>query len=106
MSKHTPGPWKVDDLDDADVFSADGCNIATAWTFGHGDGEIRAANARLITAAPTMLEALKLLVKADCGLRANQSAFPHLAADMQRIHDAYPCPQCAGIAAIKLAEGE
>lgn len=52
MSKHTPGPWHV----------ANGCQIrsdkhqvAKAWMMRDGEG---LANAALIAAAPSLLEAL------------------------------------------------
>lgn len=69
MTKHTPGPWAFDDdrvitsphthndLDD------DVCEV-----YGGNDdiAEVRRANARLIAAAPELLEALKeLMVAAD-----------------------------------------
>lgn len=56
-TKHTPGPWHVDTEDqDADIHSGFGM---VAKTMGHGnaqDGE-GTANARLIAAAPELLEA-------------------------------------------------
>ncbi|MGI0618467.1 hypothetical protein ACRCOS_01080 [Pseudomonas aeruginosa] len=78
MSKHTPGPWEV--LNETDVFTvlgadrgdgikaipSDGWMIAdcgesvTFTATGQADmsREIRKANARLISAAPQLLEAL------------------------------------------------
>ena len=57
-TKHTPGPWHVDTEDqDADIHSGFGM---AAKTMGHGhaqDGE-GTANARLIAAAPELLDAL------------------------------------------------
>jgi hypothetical protein len=60
MSKHTPGPWELEIITGAYV-TADGTHIAdvhhgrtaTAKAEGH-------ANARLIAAAPELLEALCL----------------------------------------------
>ena len=61
MSTHTPGPWHV----------ANGCQIrsakdqiAKAWMMRNGEG---LANARLIAAAPEMLEALEEIVCAADG---------------------------------------
>lgn len=61
MSTHTPGPWHV----------ANGCQIrsakdqiAKAWMMRNGEG---LANARLIAAAPEMLEALEEIVSAADG---------------------------------------
>ena len=67
MSKHTPGPWFVEDNDRAissnaatDIALVNMANIRYGWdgpdflTASH-----RAANARLIAAAPELLEALK-----------------------------------------------
>lgn len=57
--KHTPGPWKVDE--DDDVVSATGLWVA----FAYGDSEEEAKhNARLIAAAPDLLEALRALLSA------------------------------------------
>ncbi len=68
MSNHTPGPWTVD-WESSDLFSQ---FHARAWInaeglhhIGYVDGpssEERRANARLIAAAPELLEALQLLV--------------------------------------------
>lgn len=63
--KHTPGPWKVahgmrglQNLKVHGVENNEGLGIVNCGT--GKDGE---ANARLIAAAPDMLEALKLIVK-------------------------------------------
>ena len=61
MSGHTPGPWEVEE-NGADIFSNDGHYIAEAWYDGSlGAGIVTAANARLIAAAPDLLEACKFL---------------------------------------------
>ena len=65
MSKHTPGPWKVSLTDDTTVIAPDNSVIAEI------DGDynqpdlwpIMEANARLIAAAPELLEALKDCIK-------------------------------------------
>lgn len=66
MSKHTPGPWLVEqgertDADNIDVISPDGRD--DPWTVAVaigscGPGGCTIANARLIAAAPDLLEAL------------------------------------------------
>lgn len=68
MSKHTPGPWEErTDAHGRGRISAGGVWIATTW-LATGDGndapQLPArANARLIAAAPDLLEALKAIVK-------------------------------------------
>ena len=70
MNKHTPGPW-ISDGETIDLFdfelenrrfwiSADGMVIGYVDGFGNKDNEERKANARLIAAAPDLLEALQL----------------------------------------------
>lgn len=68
MSKHTPGPWhqvgawvEVEDDEIPDICS---CNPESIEQ-GHlkWDWETAIANARLIAAAPDLLEALKAIVK-------------------------------------------
>lgn len=61
---HTPGPWGREDEVNPEMITAgrdaDGCYIYTAdvWEIGLEEPEIE-ANARLIAAAPEMLEALE-----------------------------------------------
>ena len=58
---HTPGPWRVGPVDDTVVTAADGSEVAAI------DGDynqpelwpVMEANARLIAAAPDLLEAMK-----------------------------------------------
>lgn len=63
--KHTAGPWEVDPLKQGilgDVSTADGSQCVAQAQQVSGDDlkqSIRAANARLIAAAPDLLEALK-----------------------------------------------
>ena len=61
MSKHTPGPWRVvDSWNDYMVESQNGEEII--WQDGpHNTPTINEANARLIAAAPDLLEALENL---------------------------------------------
>ena len=72
MSKHTPGPWRVEIDDSPDA--------AWAWQWPtivsdeyevvgtegmYGDLETDMANARLIAAAPDLLQALQEIVRRD-----------------------------------------
>jgi hypothetical protein len=63
MSKHTPGPWVVDPRAKLRVFAANKATVASA---GCTDTERSSweANARLIAAAPELLEALQLMLDA------------------------------------------
>jgi hypothetical protein len=58
MTKHTPGPWKYqrDSFGCKEIASATG---PLATTDGLADDDEDAANARLIAAAPEMLDALR-----------------------------------------------
>ncbi len=59
--EHTPGPWRVAYLDknDQPVVSAEHTEIATCWHHCVGSLEVQThGNARLIAAAPELLEAL------------------------------------------------
>lgn len=62
MSKHTPGPWHTGGKLDAIVYAPDGYAVAGCQTY-HGlrDEACTAANARLIAAAPELLEALDMM---------------------------------------------
>jgi hypothetical protein len=70
MDKHTPGPWEVT----VEIFDNDGvperaiqalngaATVAVALEFGPNNPNMRDDNARLIAAAPELLEALKYLL--------------------------------------------
>ena len=62
MSKHTPGPWQVvDSWNDYMVESQNGEEII--WQDGpHNTPTINKANARLIAAAPDLLDALVMVL--------------------------------------------
>ena len=65
-TEHTPGPWKAQDESNysAPIIEGDGRPVAEVY----GDGlEQRKANARLIAAAPDLLEALKTLFR-ECAM--------------------------------------
>ena len=71
MSKHTPGPWKIYWGRDNDSYPlgiwamrSDGfCNRSVVTSFGCKAQAESDANARLISAAPELLEALKNCIK-------------------------------------------
>lgn len=67
--KHTPGPWHVDPkaaeesfFEDVSILRHDGLAVAVAVHNGDIVPPEPEANARLIAAAPDLLEALKLCV--------------------------------------------
>lgn len=69
--KHSPGPWRLADTDVvADAFGEEvliaGVYAGGYTRGGNGNRERLEANARLIAAAPELLEALKAIL-ADCG---------------------------------------
>lgn len=72
MSKHTPGPWHVVPLTLGSVEAENGTAVCQAFMTKQPrkaeDHEERLANARLIAAAPELLEALKDYLQAgeDC----------------------------------------
>lgn len=63
--KHTPGPWKLDEITSSPYWGRVGTAYASIadvqlWMSGKsGDNAIALANARLIAAAPELLDALK-----------------------------------------------
>jgi hypothetical protein len=58
-NKHTPGPWSINER--AQVVAADGGHIA------YVECAPVIANARLVAAAPELLEALQLIAQTDPG---------------------------------------
>lgn len=58
MTLHTPGPWQLDALDALDIHEGPTL-IASVSAWDVHDPDERAANARLIAAAPEMLVELK-----------------------------------------------
>jgi hypothetical protein len=89
---HTPGPWFVDAEGAKDAgtkggfipFDACGC-CNSPWMCGETEKE-QAANARLIAAAPELLEALEPFAKFACGCGE--------------------CHNCRALAAVNKARGE
>ncbi len=79
--KHTPGPW-VWVKDDSgypvtDLKSEDGGIVMQVYE-SHGGGDMpNKANARLIAAAPDLLEALQVIVT-DCSQVWSEGEFPAL----------------------------
>lgn len=73
-AKHTPGPWQVNHADPFQVCDADGetrgcAPIATM----HGTYAEKRANARLIAAAPELMEALE---RCNSLLKIAEGQFP------------------------------
>ena len=65
--KHTPGPWEAHKTHYGDDRTWDVSSpLRTVATINDGDG-LAEANARLIAAAPELLEALEILVAPDDG---------------------------------------
>lgn len=61
-SKHTPGPWRQSLTDDTRIIDSSGCEVASvAGDYQHDYARME-ANARLIAAAPELLEALAGMV--------------------------------------------
>lgn len=71
---HTPGPWRVTEytdpkLADRRMIHGPGDNWFLADVYGAGGSYNVDANARLIAAAPEMLEALREIAEISRGLR-------------------------------------
>lgn len=91
MAKHTPGPWHVHTMKSKAGFRIDSAGDEWQWlaeVFQAPDKESEGeANARLIAAAPEMLEALKDITQWAQGY-----------------HDAYSCSNAGSKCIICLAE--
>jgi hypothetical protein len=60
MSKHTPGPWVQTPWDSTAIFDAKNLQVPIAQTYPADTSQKEAeANARLVAAAPQLLEALE-----------------------------------------------
>lgn len=95
MSEHTPGPWQTDQTFDvtgkADTkhnatpaISIYGNGSQIALVLGNGNGE-SASNARLIEAAPDLLEACRL---ARLALRATSKADKDYSMELELLNKA------------------
>jgi hypothetical protein len=106
QNKHTPGPWRVgNSFMESGVFSADGKTIV-ALTHGSARYYRRQeqiaeqdANARLIAAAPELLEALVDLTRV-------MPVLPADAKNIRGIEQQYDAANRAAHAAIAKATGE
>ena len=68
-SPHTPGPWHQTGVN-VRAFGDDGALVAVAtnyWANAETPESERLANARLISCAPEMLEALEIILNSTCG---------------------------------------
>jgi len=76
MSTHTPGPWTITKAQNARYIEGDPKRGHVAFVYAKGDRcdimrdeysapEEMEANARLIAAAPDLLDALKVMLKGD-----------------------------------------
>lgn len=81
MSKHTPGPWVIDhETRPTEVCTIHNTTHRNGWVYVRGeigywsaDEDENMANARLIAAAPDLLEALKIIMDNNCPLTGNPS---------------------------------
>lgn len=82
-AKHTPGPWQTDrnNVHSAQIATIHQC-VGNDWievwspkALGASE-EMQEANARLISAAPELLEALRGIYAAYCGVMRDQFDFP------------------------------
>ena len=103
MSKHTPGPWRIDEWGDIVAGLRDIAETAHIWNDGGDDTlpEMRRANARLIAAAPDLLAACTALV-AQCG----QSYCPLCGAYLSPAHGKHHKGCAVALAAAAIAAAE
>lgn len=86
MSKHTPGPWRINPRAATSIISSSGRGIASAGGYFTNTEEPdrleseSIANARLISAAPDLLAALKL-----CKEQIYNPVYPEEAEHAKRI---------------------
>ena len=94
MSAHTPGPWKVDFKKFNQVKAENGALIAECRTL-NGMVNLQ-ANARLIAAAPELLEMLKKFVAYENAMEAND--------DVLGMTLYFECSELARVAIAKATE--
>lgn len=105
MAEHTPAPWSHrpyggnDPVPGRIVIDGNGREICDVWNQPGTQGVVALANARLISASPTLLEACKGVLKA---LRTTRDTKPEL---WNQIVDPCLCDEWDALkAAIALAE--
>lgn len=81
MSKHTPGPWKQHLVDETLIVASDRTTVAST-SIDYDKAETAEANARLIAAAPELLEALKI---ARDYIGANLGTYAQAGADFDKV---------------------
>ena len=65
LVSHTPGPWDIQSSrTTVTVRSASSGEVISSWYAGHPTGTVTHANARLIAAAPELLEVVKRCTEA------------------------------------------
>lgn len=100
MSKHTPGPWRLNDTFKSKVFAQTEKGLMTICDirgWGHLTGvggfhlsddraiEIQDANAGLIAAAPELLEALRdIIARCDAGLQISTGDYMKAASAIEK----------------------
>lgn len=104
-AKHTPGPWAVDDVYGL-IMANNGAYEVAAVHAARNDGEAK-ANARLIAAAPEMLEALNETLRhmdhsGDC---AKHDPDPTYDSDGHIRMGRMPCPVCMVERAVRKTMG-
>ena len=82
--KHTPGKWYIDEKYPLSIMAPDGREFEPPWLIANampdidGDDAPGIANARLIAAAPILLEALKGMIEAGhLGVKLNVRKSEH-----------------------------
>lgn len=95
MSKHTLGPW-FSQYDDNGFYEIGSEAVAFRMAFTYGEGDTDEANARLIAAAPELLEALERML---------HSFSPHPCENTEKWREEYDACELAR-AAIAKAKGE
>lgn len=87
MSKHTPGPWVVGENQDHDAIMASDYYVATVHDACgiESNDETSRANAKLIAAAPDLLEALRCSVAAFEGDTIDEIEADYGIATAQRV---------------------